>query len=220
MGSIDSIRSRAGAAAAAGMAIVAGMVLAAAGLASPVAAEELPVTGTFTGTGHFEFACTFAEEHTDGSGDWTSLGPSTFHLVYCVDTPSDLADPWPVTSGSFTVETAAGTLTGDVGGHVMAGSAGPDGRYPFHLVLTVTGGTGGYEGATGGLTLDGAFEYIPFFDRRHEGTVSGAVTLPPRTPETRDDCRHGGWRDHVDDGGRPFRNQGACIAFVSRPRGG
>jgi hypothetical protein len=213
---MGSIRSRAAVRAAAmalGLALVGlvGLV----GLAPPAAAADLPVSGPFTGTGHFEFACTFAQEYTDGSGDLTSLGPSTFHLEYCVEPTPDLSDPWPVTSGTFTVDTATGTLTGDVGGHVNASTAGPDGRYPIHLVLSITGGTEGYEGATGSLTLDAGLEYIPFFDRRYEGTVSGTVTLPPSTPASRDDCRHGGWRDLVDDQGRPFRNQGDCIAWVS-----
>jgi hypothetical protein len=190
------------------------------GLASPAAAKDLPVSGTFTGTGHFEFACNFAQEYTDGSGDWTSLGPTTFHLVYCVDAPTTVTDPWPVPSGTFTIETADGTVTGEVGGYVEAGTTDPDGRYPYQLVLTVTGGTGRYDGATGSLVLDGSFEYIPFYDRRHQGTVSGTITLPARTPETRDDCRHGGWRDLVDDAGRPFRNQGHCIAFVNHHRRG
>jgi hypothetical protein len=33
-------------------------------------------------------------------------------------------------------------------------------------------------------------------------------------PKTKDQCRSGGWQNVVDDQGRPFRNQGLCIAFV------
>jgi hypothetical protein len=34
-------------------------------------------------------------------------------------------------------------------------------------------------------------------------------------PETKADCKHGGWRNLTDDRGRPFRNQGRCIRFVT-----
>ena len=37
---------------------------------------------------------------------------------------------------------------------------------------------------------------------------------PPRVPGSPDDCKHGGWRDLVDDEGRPFANQGGCIGYA------
>ena len=47
---------------------------------------------------------------------------------------------------------------------------------------------------------------------------SGAVQpinfgLP--TPETKNDCKHGGWRNLGDDTGQPFRSQGDCVSFVA-----
>ncbi|HLM63065.1 MAG TPA: neocarzinostatin apoprotein domain-containing protein [Acidimicrobiales bacterium] len=33
-------------------------------------------------------------------------------------------------------------------------------------------------------------------------------------PETKADCRRGGWRNFTDDLGRPFPDQGACVRFV------
>ena len=39
-------------------------------------------------------------------------------------------------------------------------------------------------------------------------------SLPPALA-TKDQCKHGGWRDFTDDEGHPFKHQGACIAFVS-----
>jgi hypothetical protein len=33
-------------------------------------------------------------------------------------------------------------------------------------------------------------------------------------PETKADCRSGGWRNVTDDAGRPFPSQGACVRFV------
>ena len=36
--------------------------------------------------------------------------------------------------------------------------------------------------------------------------------VPPLT--SKDQCKHGGWRNFTDDQGQPFKNQGACIKFV------
>jgi hypothetical protein len=36
-----------------------------------------------------------------------------------------------------------------------------------------------------------------------------------RTPATKDECRHDGWRQLVDDQGQAFPNQGQCISFVN-----
>src|SRR5262245_45218261 len=78
------------------------------GAAGPAGAQGIDVSGSFTGTRSFTFACAFAHELNDGSGDWAGLGAVTFHLDFCVATaPGD--DPWPVTSGTFTVTAPGGT---------------------------------------------------------------------------------------------------------------
>lgn len=46
----------------------------------------------------------------------------------------------------------------------------------------------------------------------------GVEVAPPRTPLAKADCKRGGWRDLVDDEGRPFRNQGRCIVFANHVR--
>jgi hypothetical protein len=172
---------------------------------------ELPVSGTFTGTGFFDSPPDCVAFHTwhDGSGTWTSLGDSTFHLDYCVTYTA--TGPSPL-AGTFTIEAAGGTLTGDVTG-TLGAVAEPEG-FPVHYELTVTGGTGDYEGATGSLVFEASWdaEVIPVTSIH--GTVSGSVILPPSTPSSVDDCRHGGWRDFVDHTGQPFRSQGHCIAWV------
>lgn len=132
-------------------------------------------------------------------------------LDFCLEPPAG-GGLYPISSGPFTVTSPSGTLTGTVGGYVEAGGMpDPAVGFPLHIVLTVTGGTGAYAGAAGELTLDGAFGYgaTPVW-----GTVSGTITLPPPTPNSVAECRHGGWRHVVDDEGRPFRSQGACIAWV------
>jgi hypothetical protein len=45
--------------------------------------------------------------------------------------------------------------------------------------------------------------------------VSGDLLVHDALPLTsKDQCKHGGWRDFTDDEGQPFENQGECIAFV------
>jgi hypothetical protein len=47
--------------------------------------------------------------------------------------------------------------------------------------------------------------------------VSGDFVVHDAVPLTsRDQCKHGGWRDFTDDEGHPFDNQGQCIAFVQQ----
>jgi hypothetical protein len=41
------------------------------------------------------------------------------------------------------------------------------------------------------------------------------LTFGKPVPVSRDECRNGGWRDLVDANQQPFKNQGACIAYVS-----
>jgi hypothetical protein len=31
---------------------------------------------------------------------------------------------------------------------------------------------------------------------------------------SKDQCKHGGWRNYTDAGGQPFSDQGDCIAFA------
>lgn len=47
--------------------------------------------------------------------------------------------------------------------------------------------------------------------------VSGDIVVHDALPLTsKDQCKLGGWRDFTDDQGRPFANQGQCIAFLVR----
>jgi hypothetical protein len=62
-------------------------------------------------------------------------------------------------------------------------------------------------GATG--CSPGSIEALPF--------VSGDIVVHDALPLTsKDQCKDGGWRDFTDDQGRPFDNQGQCIAFVQQ----
>ena len=103
-------------------------------------------------------------------------------------------------------------MAGDLTGEVQAFGPGPE--FPFRLVMAIGSapGTGRFAGATGELILNGAFGIGA--DTFH-GTVDGTIhTLPP-TPKNKHDCKHGGWRDHTDEHGTRFRNQGRCVAWVN-----
>jgi hypothetical protein len=180
------------------------------GQPAPPPGPTLEVSGEFTGTGQLLGTCGLFRQVVDGGGEWLPLGTTTFTLDFCLENP--VGELYPISSGTFTVTSPSGTLTGTVGGWVEAGgNPDPAVGFPLHITLTVTGGTGAYAGATGDLLLEGAFGYGA---ATVWGTVSGTVTLPPPTPDSADDCRNGGWRQVVDDQGRPFRSQGACIAWV------
>lgn len=175
------------------------------------AGTELVVSGPFTGTGTLLGDCVIFHQIVEGGGEWTELGASTFTLDFCLADGS-AANHYPVYDGTFTVTAAdGGTLNGSLTGYVEAGGSGPE--FPLHLVMEVTGGTGTYEGATGSIAMEGAFGLAAL---TVEGTVDGTVTLPPAIPSSWRDCLAGGWRDLVDDEGRPFRNQGQCIRWSQR----
>jgi hypothetical protein len=176
----------------------------------PPAGEELAVGGDFTATGTLGSECDLFHQVVDGGGEWTVLAASTFNLDFCTPpTPPD--GPWSeIYDGTFTITAAdGGTLTGPLTGRVAIGGFGPE--FPFELTLTVTAGTGRFAGATGSIAMNGAFGRAAF---TAHGSVGGTVTLPPPTPASRADCRHGGWRHVVDDHGRPFRSQARCLRWV------
>jgi hypothetical protein len=46
--------------------------------------------------------------------------------------------------------------------------------------------------------------------------VSGDIVVHDAVvPTSKQQCYRGGWRHLVDDTGKPFGNQGACIAFLA-----
>ena len=42
-------------------------------------------------------------------------------------------------------------------------------------------------------------------------TVVGTIPITLPTPQSKADCKKGGWRHLVDAAGMPFRNQGQCV---------
>lgn len=43
----------------------------------------------------------------------------------------------------------------------------------------------------------------------------GATQMAPNPPATKADCKNGGWQHHTDENGKPFSNQGQCVAWVN-----
>lgn len=198
------------------MAVTAGLAAA----ASPAAAEGDPagpepqvleVSGPFTATGTLVGGPCVFNQVVDGEGDWTGLGASTFHLEFCTE-PIGTSVTFS-SAGTFSITTAEGTLSGTLAGTVDAGLPGTE--FPFDYELVVDDATDGLEGATGTLTLQGAFGLAA---ATAWGDISGTIELPPPTPSSKDDCKHGGWKNFVDGDGKPFRNQGHCIRYVLHHR--
>ena len=44
--------------------------------------------------------------------------------------------------------------------------------------------------------------------------VKAPISFGAPTPESKADCKRGGWRDLANDQGQPFRNQGLCLGYV------
>jgi len=184
--------------------LVTGLLLSVAGAAE---AQELPVSGTFTGLGSFaiEPPCSFIHQVATLDAELSSLGAAEIDLDFCLEfAPLDFP-----AAGTFTLTTDDGTLAGSLSGFSQASAPGPE--FPFHFDLAVGSATGTLHGTTGTLTLDGFFG--PFAQTAH-GTVSGTLQRPSPTPSTKADCRNGGWRNFSGDQGQPFQGQGQCVRFV------
>jgi hypothetical protein len=102
-------------------------------------------------------------------GDLTSINPNCGFVVVCFTT----VDTWVLDAQDTLQFTGTGSWTGvfDASGGLADGAV--DER-----TLTITGGTGNYEGATGTITVKGTAYGIfvlrgqlPYFDVRFEGSI-------------------------------------------------
>jgi len=166
------------------------------------------VTGPVTATGTI-IACGDIGTVSDGRADLTYLGPSDIHFETCLG-GMDGQHPQPVIGGTFTITSPLGALRGNVGGSIEALDASPQG-FPFHLLLTISTGTGQLTGASGTLVLDGYFGYGATVAT---GTITATLVLAPHTPRSKADCKAGGWKTLANDRGQAFPNQGQCVSFV------
>jgi hypothetical protein len=44
--------------------------------------------------------------------------------------------------------------------------------------------------------------------------ATAAISFGPNVPQTKADCKRGGWRNLANDQGQSFRNQGECVSYV------
>ena len=73
-------------------------------------------------------------------------------------------------------------------------------------------GEGGAGGGGSGFVNPSATNVINAVGVR---TGNGLVIVSyPLTPTSKDQCKHGGWRNLTDDHGQPFKNQGDCLRWV------
>jgi hypothetical protein len=153
--------------------LVAGLVLAAcAGLTATAAAEELvpfkgTLEGTYTRTGTFPF---FHLEPT-GVGEASHLGRFTFAIPHDVDlrlTP-------PAGTGTFEFVGADGDKV--IGTFLT--SATPIPEMPGFIygveVMTITGGTGRFSGATGGFLTERLIDTV---NLSTVGSFKGMISSP------------------------------------------
>ena len=144
----------------------------------------------------------------NGTAELTTLGSSTVELSFCVTNSPFAVEP----GGSFTMAGPNGSISGDVPSGTLDIFSSPP---AVHLNLTVTGGTGSFDGATG--KSDCRWGLRPGANTASV-QISGTINVASPTPQSKADCKDGGWRDFADDAGVPFRNQGQCIAFVVHNR--
>ena len=114
---------------------------------------------------------------------------------------------------------------------------------PFVDVLTIAVSAGQFVGGTGVFSTQGfpttqvqlngvnqdsqlrwasstagsatvTVSYVQFGTTHVESITPFTFTAVAHTPSTKSDCQAGGWRDHTDAQGIPFRNQGACVVWV------
>lgn len=113
--------------------------------------------------------------NSNGNGTASRLGPFTYTEKANVDLATGLS------SGTCQLV----TINGDVINASFAGRTLPD-NVPSgsHLIslLTITGGTGRFRGATGGVTMHRYFDDsgIPVFNLGY-GTLSGTISVPLAT---------------------------------------
>src|SRR5581483_8089227 len=44
-------------------------------------------------------------------------------------------------------------------------------------------------------------------------SVNGQVVGSPTSPQSKNDCKNGGWQNLMGSNGQPFKNQGDCVSY-------
>jgi hypothetical protein len=147
-------------------------------------------------------------------------GPFNQLVPYCADVTSAPADgsteitlafiaPTPVVE-QLNITTSLGAFVGGTG--VFAATSFPTTQIQLTTIsmdsqLRLSSGTAGTAMVTVSYLDSGTTHVV--------SVTSFTFTSVPQTPASKSDCMADGWRELVDGQGLAFRNQGACIAWVS-----
>ena len=154
---------------------VAAMVMVLSTSAALAQAKSLSVRGSFDGHGIGVVQGGTLQASAGGAGNALHIGRFTYVLNATVN---PTVNP---NSGSSTGVFLLVFNNGDVIHGSFTGLGGPTGPNEAHIVenLTINGGTGRFEGATGSLTLDRIVDQStwPAFES-HSGTLTGTISTP------------------------------------------
>jgi hypothetical protein len=135
-----------------------------------VSIADLASSSPFTGSATFDYlanGCSFGYQTFDATYPGsTSVGAVALDIAGC-------ADPFTTMSfsGSFTISTNIGTLTGTASGPVtLTSGTGGSLAVLFELTLNVVSGTGSFAGTTGAL------QFVTTYPSSAPPTFSGTVT--------------------------------------------
>jgi hypothetical protein len=69
------------------------------------------------------------------------------------------------------------------------------------------------------LVLAASLRISPFGDGGLERYATAFISFGSPIPQSKSDCKNGGWPNLANTQGQPFRNEGQCVAFVvAHPR--
>ena len=132
--------------------------------------KNLSVRGSFDGHGIGVVQGGTLQASAGGAGNASHIGRFTYVLNATVS-------PANTSTGVFLLV----FNNGDVIHGSFTGVGRPTGPNEGHIVenLTINGGTGRFEGATGSLTLDRIVDQstLPAFES-HSGTLTGTISIP------------------------------------------
>ena len=139
-------------------------------LASPPTTRDFSVVGSIETTDEvvFNFPAMTMNSTVDGAGQASQLGRYAFHMEVEVDLITETS------AGTFSIEAADGDqLTGTVTG--IGADTIEENVFQLTELLTIEGGTGRFEGASGTITLVRIANAVT---QLGVGTIEGTVTVP------------------------------------------
>lgn len=130
-------------------------------------------------------------------------GNGTSYITLYFIAPSPFVD-------QLTIETSSGVFIGGTG--VFAASSYPTTQV-LHTFISMDSQLRLASSVAGTAVV--TVSYVSFGSTFVDSVTPFTFTALLQTPTTKSDCMGGGWRELVNAQGLPFKNQGACIAFVA-----